>query len=299
MTKTAPAAIKTDVDSHKFIDSDNFLKDPHARLPRNIQRRIDISSNLKVLLGELYGRICITGELMFKTETLARYCGLSVDKTKRAISEGRKKDMFVTEPTGSGLSYKLIDQKYPRLVDADSANMPYQVAQICPISYKEDNNSLKEKTTATQEPPSEKPDERLLKEPAAAQLDEYKKSIHPDIIAAGLSDKDILKHCDGVDPEMIIKASDKAIKPHVKNKVGYFIGMMRLKIVEETMQRDSSIKLERVPVPDFFETPIDKLKAIECYNRNCGHTTCTTILNGAKACSNCTKYCPFLNKGIQ
>ena len=284
------AAIKT-ANQDQFIESNPIKSCLFDWLPRYILSRNDVPAALKLILMVMYGALRKDCKVTFRVATLAARTGLSEPTVKRAIKKGRELGLFITVETGRALRFRLIDQ---------SNKLIHEVDQNDPSLIKEQKKDLKETTTATPpESPPKKSGNLPPKEPVAAKLENYKKSIHPDIIAAGLSDKDILKHCDGVGSEMIIKASDKAIKPHVKNKVGYFIGMMRLKIVEETMQRDSSINLERVQVPDFFETPTDKLKAIECYNRNCGHTTCTTILNGAKACSNCTKYCPFLNKGIQ
>lgn len=287
---SSPAANAENQD--QFIESDSFLKDPHSRLPRYITRRKDLSSNLKVLLGELYGRYCISGNLTFKTSTLADLCGLTIDQTRRAISEGRKKEMFVTTPTGRALSYKLIDQKYPRLINSECGPNHNQSAQKSALSNNIDfNKGLKETTTVPK--PKPKPNPKPKSPPASpaeiavvAEINNIKKIIEPEISL----NRNAIEKLIGVDYDHIRYAKNEAMKPGTKNTNGLFIYLCN-----EEMSPMEKLKngLDTVAVPKNIDGNSVEMRKITCYNRNVSNLTCTSILGTAPVTKECLQFCPF------
>ena len=274
----------------QFIESNPINSCLFDWLPRYILSRNDVPAALKLILMVMYGALRKDCKVTFRVATLAARTGLSEPTVKRAIKKGRKLGLFITIETGRALRFRLIDQ---------SNKLIHEVDQNDPSLIIEQKKDLKETTTAPKPKPKQNPKPKSPPEPpaeiAVAQLNEYKKSIHPDIIAAGLSDETILQVCDGADYQKIIWASDKALKSHVKNKPGYFRRMMELKIIRSNPVKSPQIRLEKVPYPDFYSVPKEHTDKIECYNRNCGHTTCPTILINAEPSEACIKYCPFLN----
>lgn len=262
-----------------------------------------ISSNAFRVISHIISAYGDDGLIKFKRRTLAAYCQFSEQVLDRAIIEIKKAGLIRYQSTGRCLQFWLTDLCWP------DANKPRSIE---PENHQQQRNRVitsnetpnigikrnikKEKTTtpAIKPKPKPKPEpkpEQPGKKIDAVNLENYKKSIHPDIIADGLNDETILKVCDGADCEKIIYASDKALRPDVKNKAGYFVRMMQLKVFK--MQKKLDNGLETVAIPKDIDGNCPQMKKIICYNRNALNLTCTSILGTAPVNKECLKFCPF------